>query len=150
MQKTAFLEEDNTEVIYGYKEDDEVESGSNLWKKYYFEFNISKGEHMAIQLESESSKIIYHNATSSILNFNDHSATTVKPLKQGDVLGLVYFFWDGYLVGSFLHNGNVLGKGFTMKGKTVKPTIFKDPKTTVKTRLIFESPKKEEGTTLYK
>ena len=151
MQKFALLGEDNTEVIVENKEDGET--GSNLgkphYKTHYFEFNLEKGKHMAIQLESESSKFIYHNATSNFLNVNDGNATTIKSLKKGDTLSIVLFFLDGYLIGRFFTNADGVGKGFIMKGKTVKPTIFQDSETMVKASLNFELAMKEKGTPLY-
>ena len=98
MQKIALLGKDNTDVIFEKKEEDEINSRSNLAKNlyqtHYFEVHLSQGEHMAIQLESEHIKFIYHNATSSFLNIIEHNATTTKQLKVGDTLMFVCSFWN--------------------------------------------------------
>jgi len=104
---------------------------------------------MAIQLESDASQFIYHNATSSFLNVSDGNSTTINPLKEGDTLLVVFFFLDGYSVCRFFVNGDGMGRGFIMKGKTVKPTIFQDPETTVKASLVFEPPHNEQGKPIY-
>merc|ERR1711974_510840 len=89
----AFLREDNTEVIFKMNEGDKVVSKSNLGKLYYFEVYLAKGKHMAIQLESESSKFIYNNRTSSLHNVNGHTSTITKTSQEGDVLSFSCSFW---------------------------------------------------------
>ena len=83
MQKVSIFGEDNTEVRYENKEEDDGESGFKLGNPYYVEFSLEKGKDMAIQLESDSSKYLFHNATSRLLNINDGKCETTKSLNEG-------------------------------------------------------------------
>ena len=152
------LREDKTEVIFENKEDGKVNSRSYLAKLHYFEIHLAQGEHMAIQLESESSNFIYHNGTSSLLNVNEHTAMSIKSLKEGDVLAFSCSFWNNeafeesegkahyYSWCQFLINGEAIGKAFRMVGKTVKPTIFYDKiNTSICPSLIFGQSKEKKG-----
>ena len=130
-----WLGEDNPEVVFKMKEDTEAYSRSVLGDLVRtFEVYLEKGKNMAIQFESESSRTIYHNATSSLINFDDGKVSTVTPLEEGDVLAFVCSFFnegdiqgDGYSIGRFLHNGDDTGIQIKMKGKTVRPVIYQDP-----------------------
>jgi hypothetical protein len=168
LQKIPFLADDETEVTFKMEDNDEAESSKNVGKFHYMEVSLEKGTSMAIQLESESGKIIYHNRTSSVLEQNDFIVTKVKPLQKSDVLGLVVAFLDEekienskdgddkpsmskirtkhYAACQFLHNGRAVGKGFRLEGKTVKPTIFRDAEsTTVNSSLIAGELEKKKG-----
>ena len=75
----------------------------------------------------------------------------VKPLIQGNILGLVCSFHNGkdgnvYSLCQFLHDGESIGIAMRMTGKTVTPMIFINPETTtVNSSLSFGKSKIKEG-----
>ena len=152
MQKIDFLGEDGNEVIFKKKEKDDIDKRSKIADTNYFEVNLAKGTDMCIKLKSDDSEIIFHNPSLKLINnVNEGVVKNVKPLEEGDVVGVVCSFFNGedgnvHSLCQFLRNGDAIGIAMRMKGNTVTPMIFNHPSTTtVHSSLVFGKSKIKEG-----